>query len=162
VYRVGILTVSDKGHAGERHDASGPELARLLPEEQFQVAAFKIVPDEREDIAAALVEWSDKDALDLILTTGGTGLTPRDITPEATLAVAERLVPGIPETMRAAGLAKTFHAMLSRAVAVIRRGTLIINLPGSPKGARESLLAILPALPHALEKLKGSAAECAV
>jgi len=161
VYRVGILTVSDKGHAGERHDASGPELARLLPPEQFQVAAFKIVPDEREDITAALVEWSDKEGLDLILTTGGTGLTPRDITPEATLAVAERLVPGIPEAMRAAGLAKTPHAMLSRGVAVIRRCTLIINLPGSPQGARESLMAILPALPHALEKLQGSPAECA-
>jgi molybdenum cofactor synthesis domain-containing protein len=162
VYRVGILTISDKGHAGERHDASGPELARLLPAEQFQVAAFKIVPDEREGIVAALVDWSDKEGLDLILTTGGTGLTPRDITPESTLAVAERLVPGIPETMRAAGLAKTPHAMLSRRVAVIRRGALIINLPGSPKGARESLQAVLPALPHALEKLQGSPAECAV
>ncbi len=160
MFRVGILTVSDKGHAGERHDASGPELARLLDQQQYEVKCFQIVPDEHEAIVAALVDWSDQENLDLILTTGGTGLTPRDITPEATLAVAERLAPGIPEAMRAAGLAKTPHAMLSRGVAVIRGGTLIINLPGSPKGAKESLEAVLPALSHALEKLKGSEAEC--
>ena len=122
--------------------------------------AYQVVPDEQEAIVAQLVAWSDEAHLDLILTTGGTGLTPRDITPEATLAVAERLVPGIPEAMRAAGLAHTPHAMLSRGVAVIRGSTLIINLPGSPKGARENLEAVLPALPHALEKLKGSPAEC--
>jgi molybdenum cofactor synthesis domain-containing protein len=160
MFRVGILTVSDKGHAGERHDASGPELARLLDQQQYEVKHLKIVPDEHEAIVEALVAWSDEENLDLILTTGGTGFTPRDITPEATLAVAERLAPGIPEAMRAAGLTKTPHAMLSRGVAVLRGGTLIINLPGSPKGARESLEAILAALPHALEKLKGSPAEC--
>lgn len=159
-YRVGILTISDKGHAGEREDTAGPELGNLLYK-TFQVAATGMVPDEHEAIVARLVQWSDIDHLDLILTTGGTGLTPRDITPEATLAVAERLVPGIPEAMRAAGLAHTPHAMLSRAVAVTRGCTLIINLPGSPKGARESLEAILPALPHALEKLGGSTSECA-
>lgn len=160
MFRVGILTVSDKGHAGERHDASAPELAKLLDPARFEVRHYRVVPDEREAIVAALVEWSDAERLDLILTTGGTGLTPRDLTPEATLAAAERLVPGIPEAMRAAGLAKTSHAMLSRGVAVLRGGTLIINLPGSPKGARESLEAVLPALPHALEKLRGSPAEC--
>ncbi len=160
MFRVGILTVSDKGHAGERHDASGPELARLLNQQLFQVAATAVVPDEREAIVASLVAWSDGERLDLILTTGGTGLTPRDITPEATLSVAERLVPGIPEAMRAASLSKTPHGMLSRGVAAIRGGTLIINLPGSPRGARENLEAVLPALPHALEKLGGSPAEC--
>lgn len=160
MFRVGILTVSDKGHAGERHDASGPELGRLLDPQQFQVSHYQVVPDEHEAIVAQLVAWSDQDRLDLILTTGGTGLSPRDLTPEATLAVAERLVPGIPEAMRAASLAKTPHAMLSRGVAAIRGGTLIINLPGSPKGARENLEAVLPALPHALEKLKGSPQEC--
>ena len=160
MFRVGILTVSDKGHAGERADTAGPELGRWLDPRCFQVAASAIVPDEPEAIAAQLTAWSDDDGLDLILTTGGTGLSPRDTTPEATLAVAQRLVPGIPEAMRAAGLAITPHAMLSRGVAVIRGRTLIINLPGSPKGARENLAAVVAALPHALEKLQGSPAEC--
>jgi molybdopterin adenylyltransferase len=159
MFQVGILTVSDKGHAGERADTAGPELGRLLDSRCFQVSAGAIVPDEPEAIASQLRAWSD-DGLDLILTTGGTGLSPRDTTPEATLAVAQRLVPGIPEAMRAAGLAITPHAMLSRGVAVIRGRTLIINLPGSPKGARENLAAVAQALPHALEKLRGSPAEC--
>jgi molybdenum cofactor synthesis domain-containing protein len=160
MFRVGILTISDKGHAGERTDTAGPELARGLDPRCFKVAAAKIVPDEPEAIAAQLTVWSDDDGLDLVLTTGGTGLSPRDTTPEATLSVAQRLVPGIPEAMRAASLTVTPHAMLSRGVAVIRGRTLIINLPGSPKGARENLAAVAPALPHALEKLRGSPAEC--
>ena len=160
MFRVGILTVSDRGHAGERADTAGPELGRRLDPRCVKVSASKIVPDEPEAIAAQLMAWSDDDGLDLILTTGGTGLSPRDTTPEATLAVAQRLVPGIPEAMRAAGLAITPHAMLSRGVAVIRGRTLIINLPGSPKGARENLAAVAAALPHALEKLRGSPAEC--
>ena len=126
----------------------------------FAVAAAAMVPDEPAAIAAQLTAWSDTGGLDLILTTGGTGLSPRDTTPEATLSVAQRLVPGIPEAMRAASLAVTPHAMLSRGVAVIRGRTLIINLPGSPKGARENLAAVAAALPHALEKLRGSPAEC--
>jgi molybdenum cofactor synthesis domain-containing protein len=162
MYRVGILTISDKGHAGEREDTAGPELGKLLNKQIFQVAATGMVPDEHEDIVAQLVQWCDIDRLNLILTTGGTGLTPRDLTPEATLAAAHRLVPGIPEAMRAAGLAKTPHAILSRGVAVTRGCTLIINLPGSPKGAQESLEAVLAALPHALEKLGGSPSECGV
>ena len=160
MFRVGILTVSDRGHAGERADTAGPELGRLLDSQCFTVSVYEIVPDEPEAIAAILTAWSDDEGLDLILTTGGTGLSPRDTTPEATLAVAQRLVPGIPEAMRAAGLAITPHAMLSRGVAVIRGRTLIINLPGSPKGARENLAAVAQALPHALEKLRGSPAEC--
>jgi molybdopterin adenylyltransferase len=160
MFRVGILTVSDKGHAGEREDAAGPELGRLLDPRCFEAAATAMVPDEPEAIAAQLKAWSDRDQFDLILTTGGTGLSPRDTTPEATLSVAHRLVPGIPEAMRAAGLSITPFAMLSRGVAVTRGRTLIINLPGSPKGARENLAAVLAALPHALEKLQGSPEEC--
>jgi molybdenum cofactor synthesis domain-containing protein len=160
MFRVGILTVSDRGHAGEREDTAGPELGRLLDPGCFAVAAYQVVPDEPDAIAAQLVAWSDRDHFDLILTTGGTGLSPRDTTPEATLSVAHRLVPGIAEAMRAAGLAVTPHAMLSRGMAVIRGRTLIINLPGSPKGARENLAAVAAALPHALEKLRGSPVEC--
>jgi molybdopterin adenylyltransferase len=160
MFRVGILTISDKGAAGERQDTAGPALQELLDPRCFEVAGYGIVPDEYAEIVGALVAWSDQDKLDLILTAGGTGPAPRDLTPEATLAVAERLVPGLPEAMRMAGLTHTPHAMLSRGVAVIRGSTLIINLPGSRKGATQSLAAILPALPHALEKLKGSPADC--
>ncbi|MCL5257552.1 MAG: molybdopterin adenylyltransferase [Chloroflexi bacterium] len=158
--RVGILTVSDKGFAGEREDKSGEEIRRLVGTIEAEVVRYDIVPDERELIEQKLREWSDGCAVDLILTTGGTGLSPRDVTPEATLAIVDRLVPGIAEVMRQESLKKTPFAMLSRAAAGIRRSTLIVNLPGSPKSVRENLQSILAALPHGIEKLKGDPTEC--
>jgi len=158
--KVGILTVSDKGARGEREDRSGPALREMVEAAGGEVARAGIVPDERADISAILVAWSDE-GLDLVLTTGGTGFSPRDWTPEATKQVLEREAPGLAEAMRRAGAEKTPTAMLSRAVAGIRKATLIVNLPGSERGARESLEAILPALPHAIEVLKGAAEECA-
>ena len=157
--KVGILTVSDKGARGEREDRSGPAVREMIEAAGGEVARTKIVPDERDDIRAALIAWSDE-GLDLILTTGGTGFSPRDWTPEATKSVIEREAPGLPEAMRRAGAEKTPTAMLSRAAAGIRGSTLIVNLPGSEKAARESLAAILPALPHGVDILKGAAAEC--
>ena len=161
MYRVGILNVSYRGARGEREDRSGPALAEvmgLLP--GARVEARAIVPDEQPLIEEALRQWV-ADGLDLVLTTGGTGMSPRDVTPEATRAVIVREAPGFAEAMRAASLALTPHAMLSRAVAGIAGCTLIINLPGSPKAARENLMTILPALHHALDKLKGDPSECA-
>ncbi len=158
MFRVGILTVSDKGHAGERQDTAGPELGRLLDPSCFKVAAYEIVPDEPQAIAAQLTAWSDTEGLDLILTTGGTGFSPRDVTPEATQAVIEREAPGLVFAMLQSSLAVTPHAMLSRAAAGMRGQTLIVNLPGSPKAARENLESILPALPHALELLRAAPA----
>ena len=157
--KIGILTVSDKGARGEREDRSGPALKRMMEAAGAEVARTGIVADERDLISAALVKWSDE-GLDLILTTGGTGFSPRDVTPEATKAVIEREAPGLAEVMRRAGMDKTPTAMLSRAAAGIRKSTLIVNLPGSEKGARESLEAILPALGHGIEILKGTASEC--
>ncbi len=158
--RVGLLTCSDKGARGERPDTSAEAIKALLSGELYRIECYAVVPDEPEAITARLVDWCDREGLDLILTTGGTGLTPRDVAPESTLAVLERQVPGIAEAMRAASLAKTPHAMLSRGVAGVRGQTLIINLPGSPKAVRENLEVVLPALPHALEKIKGSPREC--
>jgi molybdenum cofactor synthesis domain-containing protein len=154
--RVGILTVSDRRARGERADLSGPALEAAIAGglAQAMIAARDIVPDEREFIAARLTRWSDEDALDLIVTTGGTGFAPRDVTPEATRMVIERETPGLAEAMRAASLRVTPHAKLSRAAAGIRGRTLIVNLPGSPKGAVENLSTILPVLPHALELLR--------
>lgn len=154
--RVGILTVSDRSARGDREDLSGPALARAVSERLAGavVAQTAIVPDERGEIAATLRQWADEFGLELILTTGGTGVAPRDVTPEATLAVVERLTPGLAEAMRAESLRVTPHAMLSRGVAGIRGRTLIVNLPGSPKGAVENLLTILPVLPHAVELLQ--------
>jgi molybdopterin adenylyltransferase len=153
---VGILTVSDRSARGERADASGPALAQAVSERLpgAVVAATSIVPDDQAAISSALVEWSDRQQLDLILTTGGTGFARRDVTPEATRAVLHREAPGLAEAMRAASLQITPHAMLSRAVTGIRGRTLIINLPGSPKGALENLATLLPVLPHAIELLR--------
>lgn len=154
---VGILTISTKGAAGEREDTSGEVIRELVtaPPLGATVAAREIAPDDRAAIEAILRRWTDDLRLDLILTTGGTGLSPTDITPEATLAVLDRQAPGIVEAMRRETLAKTPFAMLSRAVAGARGATLIINLPGSPKGVRECLEVVLPVLPHAIELVSG-------
>jgi len=157
--KIGILTVSDKGARGEREDRSGPAIREIMEAAGGEVVRARIVPDEQDEIRAALVEWSDE-GLDLVLTTGGTGFSPRDRTPEATKAVIERETPGIPEAMRRAGMEKTPTAMLSRAAAGIRKRTLIVNLPGSERAVRESLAVLLPALPHGVEVLKGTAMEC--
>ena len=157
--KVGILTVSDKGSRGEREDRSGRAIRETIEAAGGEVVRYRVVPDETGQIRAALVEWADE-GIDLVLTTGGTGFSPRDWTPEATKAVIERETPGISEAIRLAGLKKTPTAMLSRAVAGIRKSTLIVNLPGSEKAVRESLEAILKALPHGIEILKGKAGEC--
>jgi molybdenum cofactor synthesis domain-containing protein len=161
LYRAGILTVSDRGARGEREDTSGKVIAEILADLSIEVAAYDVIPDEEDRIAAKILEYVDARNLDLVITTGGTGVSPRDVTPEATRRVMDREIPGMAEAMRQESARKTPHAMLSRAVAAIRRQSLIINLPGSPKGARENLQAILPALEHALEKIKGSERECA-
>lgn len=161
MFSLGILTISDKGSRGERQDKSGEVIRQVFSKLDARVANYEIVPDERELIAAKLVKWADEDKLDLIVTAGGTGLSPRDVTPEATLSVIDRIVPGLAEAMRAESLKKTPMAMLSRAVVGTRGRCLIVNLPGSPKAVRECLEVILPALPHALETLKGQVSECA-
>jgi molybdenum cofactor synthesis domain-containing protein len=160
MFTVGILTISDKGSRGERQDKSGEAIHEILSAMDVRIANYDIIPDEREIISEKLVKWADKDRLDVIITTGGTGLTPRDVTPEATLAVVDRIVPGFAEAMRGESLKKTSMAMLSRAVTGTRGKCLIINLPGSPRAVRECLEVILPALPHAVETLKGQAGEC--
>jgi molybdenum cofactor synthesis domain-containing protein len=152
--RFGILTLSDRSSRGERTDTSGPALADLIHAQNWSVVEQAILPDEESAIRAALTAWADSGRFDIILTTGGTGLAPRDVTPEATRAIIQRDVPGLAEVMRAESLKKTPHAMLSRAVAGIRGKTLIVNLPGSPKGAVENLQTILPILSHAVQLLK--------
>lgn len=161
MYHAAVLTVSDRSFRGERPDAGGPLVAELLKEAGYEVILTAIVPDERTQIEEKLREISDGGAVQLLVTTGGTGFSPRDVTPEATLSVCDRLTPGIPEAMRYASMAVTPRAMLSRAQAGIRGGTLIVNLPGSPKAARENLEAVLPTLAHGLEMLSGRPADCA-
>jgi molybdenum cofactor synthesis domain-containing protein len=156
----GVLTISDKGHAGERVDTSGQRLAELLSDFGTQVKRRAIVPDEKEKIAAQLIEWADKDNLELILTTGGTGLSPRDVTPEALLLVGDRIVPGIGECMRIKSMPQTSNAMLSRSIAVTRGKTLIIALPGSERGSTSCFEAIKPALNHAIEILNNQHSDC--
>jgi len=153
-----VLTLSDKGSKGEREDTSGPAIADML-KNIAEVKYYDMLPDERDMIKEKLLFYSGR--VDLVLTTGGTGLSPRDVTPEATLDVIERAVPGIAEAMRAAGLCKTRTAMLSRAVAGVRGQTLIINLPGSPGAVKENLEAIIEVLPHAIEKIRGCMGDCA-
>ena len=151
--RFGILTLSDRSSRGEREDSSGPALARLIQAEGWSVVKQSLLPDDESAIRQILIDWTDGNEVDVILTTGGTGFAPRDVTPEATRAVIEREAPGLAEAMRAASLKITPHAMLSRVVAGIRRKTLIINLPGSPKGATENLQVVIPVLSHAVQLL---------
>ncbi|HAJ27529.1 MAG TPA: molybdenum cofactor biosynthesis protein [Syntrophus sp. (in: bacteria)] len=159
--RAAVITVSDKGSRGERIDLSGPEAVRLLEAQGIRVACTLVVPDEPDEIKAALIDCADRLGLELIITTGGTGVTPRDLTPDATREVLEKEIPGMAEAMRRASMANTPHAMISRALAGLRGKTLIINLPGSPKGVRENLAVVLPAIPHAVEKIQGSDTDCA-
>ena len=161
MYHAAVLTVSDRSFRGERPDEGGPLVSELLKNAGYDVTVTAIVPDEQAQIEEKLLEIADSEEVQLLVTTGGTGFSPRDVTPEATLAVCDRLTPGIPEAMRYASMQVTNRAMLSRAQAGIRKGTLIINLPGSPKAAKENLEAVLPALSHGLEMLSGRPADCA-
>lgn len=161
MFQAAVITISDKGAAGERKDESGPVITELLRQNDFGVSITRIIPDERDQISQALADLCDNGTVDLILTTGGTGFSPRDVTPEATGDIIERSVPGIPEAMRQYSLSITPRAMLSRAVAGIRKSTLIVNMPGSPKAVRECMDILLPVLPHALSILTGQSGECA-
>lgn len=160
-FKTAVLTLSDKGAAGEREDKSGPLIREIIEKENYLVIDQRVLPDEQKTIEETLIHLCDRLKVDLILTTGGTGFSLRDRTPEATMAVADRMAPGIAEAIRAYSMQITNRAMLSRGVSALRGQTLIINLPGSPKAVKESLDCILPALPHGLEILKGSASECA-
>ena len=162
MYTAAVITISDKGAIGQRIDTSGPNLVRILTEKGFEVTYTAIIPDERDMIKAELCKCSDELGVALVLTTGGTGFSPRDITPEATMAVVERPTPGIPEAMRAESMRITPKGCLSRSAAGIRKRTLIINLPGSKKASQENILAVIDAVDHGLEMLLGSgSADCA-
>jgi molybdenum cofactor synthesis domain-containing protein len=158
--KAAILTLSDKGSRGEREDRSGPALEAWLAERGVTVLHAEVAPDELDIIFVKLEGWADSGAFDLILTTGGTGVSPRDVTPDATRKIVEREIPGFGEVMRRTSMEKTPHAMISRAIAGIRGRTLIINLPGSPGGAVENLAAVWPAVPHAVAKLQGDNSDC--
>ena len=159
--KAGVLTISDKGFEGKREDESGEVVVRMLKDQGFSVLKKKIVPDDRRQISDTLMTWVDNDQVTLIITTGGTGLSPTDVTPQAMKEVIDYEVPGMAEAMRAASLKKTPHAMISRAMVGVRKTCLIINLPGSPNGAKENLSVVLPALNHALSKLAGDRSDCA-
>lgn len=162
MFNAVVITVSDKGSQGKRQDLSGPAIAEILAGAAIEVKHTLIIPDEVDQIQKAIIQFADVDKMDLILTTGGTGVSPRDLTPDATRKVLDKEIPGMAEAMRIASMKITPHAMISRAVAGIRGHSLIINLPGSPKGAMENLAAVLPAIPHAIEKIKGDDRDCAV
>lgn len=161
MFTVAVLTMSDKGARGERVDESGPLIRKMMEAQGAKVVEYAVIPDEKVMISATLSRWADAGGIDLVLTNGGTGLGPRDNTPEATLQVVDRLVPGLAEAMRAESFKKTPAGILSRGQAGLRKRTLIVNLPGSPKAVKECLEAILPAIPHAMEMMKGEASECA-
>ena len=162
MFTAGIITVSDKGSQGKREDLSGPAIAEMLAGAAIVTKQTLIIPDEKDQIQKAIINFADVEKLDLILTTGGTGVSPRDLTPDATLEVIDKQIPGMAEAMRYESSKITPHAMISRAVAGIRGRSLIINLPGSPKSVKENLAVVLPALKHAIEKIKGDNSECAV
>ena len=158
--KVGILVISDKALRGERKDESGPIMKKIIKKLPAEVSEYKIISDEKDQIKENLINWVDKLRLDLILTSGGTGIGARDVTPEATKEVIEKELPGFEEAMRIKGLEKTPFSMLSRAIVGTRKKSLIINLPGSPKAVKENLDVILPALKHGIEILKGETSEC--
>jgi molybdopterin adenylyltransferase len=160
-FQAGVLTISDKGSQGLRKDDSGEVVAGMLSEQGFSVIKREIIPDDRKQISDTLVRWVDNEGLSLIVTSGGTGLSPTDVTPQAMEQVIDYQVPGMAEAMRAESLKKTPHAMISRAMVGVRKTCLIINVPGSPKGAGENLSVVLPALNHALSKLTGDMSDCA-
>jgi molybdenum cofactor synthesis domain len=161
MFRVGIITASDSGYAGKREDESGAVIKEIVEANGYEVTSYVILPDDRKMLADEMKRLCDNDIADLVLTTGGTGFSPRDCTPEATLDIAEKQVPGIAEAMRYSSMQITKRAMLSRALAAIRGKTLIVNLPGSPKAVRENLEFIIGELPHGLEVLKGQVSNCA-
>jgi molybdenum cofactor synthesis domain-containing protein len=160
--RVGIITASDKGSVGERVDTSSQVIREIVEKQGWSVVEYTILPDEQKELEEVMKDWCDKNKVDLLITTGGTGFSKRDVTPEATRAIGEREVPGIAEAMRYYSLQITKRAMLSRGVSFIRKGTLIINLPGSPKGVKENLESVIGGLGHGIDILKGEASECGV
>lgn len=161
IFKAAIITASDKGSKGEREDLSGPAIKEIIEPEGYEVTVYKVLPDDQETLENEMKRIADEGLADIIFTTGGTGFSLRDVTPEATIAVSDRLVPGIPEAMRAYSMTITPKGMLSRAAAGIRKQTLIVNMPGSPKAVKESLEYIIGPLRHGLEILLGEASECA-